>query len=117
MALQYVDANGVRRTGLQIIDRTNRTSAEQDTAWERIRSIAEGPASPIRDSVIRKFRADFPAAQRVYVGRDRSKTATLLLGDAQGRTRLRLAVDSAGVARIEFLDEKGNVTSRLPERN
>ena len=31
------------------------------------------------------------------------------------RERIRLVVDSADVARLEFLDEEGNVVARFPE--
>ena len=54
-------------------------------------------------------------AQRVYVGRDLAKSAIVNLGDRMGRTRLRLVVDSLGAARIEFLDESGRVSQRIPE--
>jgi hypothetical protein len=40
----------------------------------------------------------------------------LNLGDRAGKTRLRLVVDSLGVAGIEFLDENGTVTRRIGER-
>jgi hypothetical protein len=56
------------------------------------------------------------AAPRVYLGRDRSRAAVLNLFDPNGRPRLRLKVDSLGSASVEFLDEQGVVTARLPER-
>jgi hypothetical protein len=51
----------------------------------------------------------------VYVGRDTSKQAVVNLSDKRGRHRLRLVVDSLGVARIEFLDESGRITHRIPD--
>lgn len=110
IALQYIDANGVRRQGLQILDRTERDFLEQHVAWQAVDSIPPGPA---RDSAIAHFRAEFPVAQRLYVGRDRSRASTVVLGDPQGRTRLRLSVDSVGRASIQFLDEEGRVTNEL----
>jgi hypothetical protein len=56
------------------------------------------------------------AATRVYLGRDRSKSALLNLYDPNGKPRLRLKVDSLGLASLEFLDEQGAVTSRFPEK-
>jgi hypothetical protein len=52
-------------------------------------------------------------AQRVFVGKQSDKTATVVLADAQSRPRLRLVVDSAGVAHIEFLDDGGKVIRSL----
>lgn len=43
------------------------------------------------------------------------RTAAVLLRDPEGRPRIRLAVDSAGAARLEFLDEAGEVVQALPE--
>ena len=39
--------------------------------------------------------------------------ATLTLADGEGRNRLTLSVDSAGAARIAFLDEAGNVVREI----
>lgn len=53
--------------------------------------------------------------QRLFIGRDYEKSAVLNLADRNGKPRLRLAVDSLGAARIEFLDEAGRVTHTLPQ--
>jgi hypothetical protein len=112
IALQYIDSNGERRQGLQILDRSEAALTEEVARWDSIQRIPEGPA---RDSALVQFRVDYPVASRVYLGRGRSRAAALTLGDPQGRTRLRLTVDSLGVARMEFLDEAGKVTYSLPD--
>ena len=38
------------------------------------------------------------------------------MADPNGRPRLRLMVDSSGTAGLEFLDEAGRVTARVPQR-
>jgi hypothetical protein len=53
------------------------------------------------------------AAERLWIGRDVSKSAILNMRDKFGKTRLRLVVDSLGGARIEFLDADGKVTNSL----
>jgi len=54
-------------------------------------------------------------AERLFLGRTRSRASAVVLSDPAGRPRLRLQVDSLGVARIEFLDESGAVVRRFPD--
>ena len=54
-------------------------------------------------------------AERVYLGRNISKAAVINLSDRSGRPRIRMMVDSLGTPSLEFLDEQGHVTARLPE--
>lgn len=54
-------------------------------------------------------------APRMRLGSAR-RSALLDLNDTQGRTRIRLMVDSLDVARLEFRDEDGEVVLRLPDR-
>ena len=82
----------------------------------RTQVVVEGPA---RAEALRKWaepRNGVPlAAERVYVGRNVSRAAVVNLSDPSGRPRLRLMVDSLGTPSLEFLDEGGKVTARLPE--
>ncbi|HEY2065078.1 MAG TPA: hypothetical protein VGG84_03910, partial [Gemmatimonadaceae bacterium] len=113
VTLQYAEENGVRQQGLRIEDRANVPIDQLVDQMAAVRKMAAGPA---RDSAARKLNDNngVPlAALRVFVGRDRAKQATLNLADAMGRPRLRLTVDSAGTAQIEFLDTNGKVTRRI----
>jgi hypothetical protein len=116
VVLNYADNNGRRRMGLTIGDRADVNIF--DLVAERD-SIMKMPDNPARAEALRKWqepRDGVPLyAQRVYVGRDDSKSAIVNLSDPAGRPRLRLRVDSLGVATVEFLDEAGRVTARLPE--
>jgi len=115
--LQYVDHNGKRRMGLTIADRADVPIVEYLDRREAINKMPDGPA---KTAALQQLNAPVDGAprfaSRVYVGRDTSKAAVVNLGDRMGRTRLRLVVDSLNVARIEFLDENGQVTGRIPER-
>jgi len=78
------------------------------------RSRATTPAA--RDSIQRLLTA-IPGmdrnAHRVFLGSD-NRTATLLMRDVAGRPRIRMYVDSMNVARLEFLDEAGQVVNAFP---
>ena len=114
MTLRYDDNNGQRRLGLSFLDRADVNIFD----WVQKRdSINKMPAGAAKDSAMKVLLEPRPgeplAAQRVYLGRDRAKAATLVLSDKMGKPRLRLAVDSLGAARIEFLDASGNVTNTV----
>jgi hypothetical protein len=67
-----------------------------------------------REAAVARVRAAAPkAAQRVFLGKGRDRTASLALGDAQGRPRLVLRVEPAGDATIEFLDANGKVVRSI----
>jgi hypothetical protein len=116
--LQYNDRNGRRNMGLTIADRTD--ADIYDLVAERDSIVKATPEGPARTAALQKWaqpRNGVPmVAQRVYVGRDLSKAALVNLSDRNGKSRLRLMVDSLGTPSLEFLDENGKVTSRLPEK-
>ena len=115
--LQYSDNNGRRNMGFTIADRADvdiyDLVAERDSINQ---AIPEGPA---RTAALQKWAAPRNGvplvAERVYVGRDVRKAAIVNLSDRNGTSRIRLMVDSLGTPSLEFLDENGRVTSRLPE--
>jgi hypothetical protein len=115
VVLEYQDQNGRRRMGLAINDRADEDIYGFSARLDTINAMPDGPAKTAAMERLTAPRAGVPpGAQRVYVGRDYGRAAVLNLSDRAGRTRLRLRVDSLGVASMEFLDENGRVTSRLP---
>ena len=117
--LQYNDQNGRRNMGLTVADRADADIYDLVAERDSIMKVyPEG--SPGRTAALQKWaepRNGVPLfAQRVYVGRDLTKAAVVNLSDRNGKTRIRMMVDSLGTPSLEFLDETGKVTSRLPER-
>lgn len=114
--LQYNDDNGTRRVGLTVADRAH---VDIFDLIQQRDSINELPDSAARAEALRALMAPRDgeplAAQRVYVGRDAARSAVVNLSDPAGRPRLRLRVDSTGAPSLEFLNDSGRVTSRLPE--
>src|SRR5688572_12022591 len=107
VVLNYQDNNGDRQVGLEFRDRwdnpINVFAAESDS----VSKMPDGPAKtaamarlrqPVQNGVVAN-------AQRVYLGRDRTKSSVLRLSDPMGRPRLLLQVDSLGSPRLEFLDD------------
>lgn len=117
VVLQYVDNNGQRRSGLTVGDRADANIYDLVQARDSIMKMTD---TVRRGAALRELmgpRNGVPMyAERVYVGRDRSKSAVVNLSDPQGRPRLRLLVDSLGAPSLQFLDEGGAVVARYPQR-
>jgi hypothetical protein len=107
VGLRYDEHNGQRSAGLQVWDRP-------DYPIERILDALRLPNGPEKTRRLDEFKKG--NATRLYAGKTPDRAAVVQLADPQGRPRLRLSVDSAGIARVEFLDENGRVTSTLPSK-
>jgi hypothetical protein len=115
LTFRYDDDNGRKSTGITIADRDERNIYDLAMARDSINKMTDHAAKAAALQRLFGPRNGVPfQATRVYLGRDRSKSAVLNLSDPSGRPRIRLRVDSLGAASLEFLDEKGAVTARLP---
>jgi hypothetical protein len=115
----YNDNNGQRRMGFTVADRADADIFAMVKQRDSI--VAAHPEGAARNAALQQWAQQRPGgrpnfAQRVYVGRDPARNAVVNLSDPEGRTRLRLVVDSLGNPAVEFLDAGGQVTSRLPAR-
>lgn len=113
VTLRYTDDNGTKREGLFLADRANIPIMDVIAKRDSLRAI---PAGPGRDSAMKAWAENngHPlAATRVAVTRDASKSSVVSLSDPQGHPRLKLVVDSAGAASIQFLDTEGHVTKSV----
>ena len=117
LTLRYSDENGRKTSAITIADRDSRDIYDLIMQRDSINKMTDSTARTAALQRLLGPRDGVPlAATRVYLGRDRSKAAVLNLYDPSGKPRLRLKVDSLGGASLEFLDEQGTVTARMPER-
>ncbi len=113
VGIQYGESNGQYFAGLRVWDRPDAPLGE---VIDWLQAIQKMPDGPEKTQAMQKIR-ETPGAsgpQRVFVGKTWENAAALTLSDPQGRPRLQLMVDAQGVAKLEFLDERGNVVQRLP---
>src|SRR5215217_7740868 len=105
LAFSYSDVDGRIRAGLTMSDRSDipiKIFADSAMAFQ---ALPDGPEKTRRLQQLR----DSPIGEagrsktRVFVGKTPDRSATLTLGDPNGRTRLRLTVDSVGAPSMEFL--------------
>ena len=113
IGIGYSEVNGQRTSALRVwdpsdtplsvaIEKLNAANAIQDPA-RRAAAVKEAEA------------AVPPRPERVFVGKRENHSASVALSDGQGKPRLTLTVDANGNPRIEFLDDRGQVTQRLPQ--
>jgi hypothetical protein len=111
IGFDYSEQDGRRSAAFKVWDRPDAPLSdlvEKLNAANAIQDKAE------REAAIARIRAAAPKpAQRVFVGKNRDRVASVMLADAQGRTRLSMKVDPDGNASIEFLDADGKVMQRI----
>jgi hypothetical protein len=113
IGLSYAEGNGRRTAGFQVWDRSDSHLSE---LIEKINAANKIQDKAARDAEMARIRAAAPPGpRRVFVGKNADKAATVSLADANGKPRLTLTVDASGNPRIEFLDENGKVTARIPQ--
>jgi len=115
VGLTYDEQDGRRSAGLRVWDRPNQSVTVLADMVEPIKLMPNGPEKTRRMTAVRDSatKLGLGGAQRVFVGKQSDKTATVILADAKSRPRLRRVVDSAGAARIEFLDDDGKIVRTL----
>jgi hypothetical protein len=109
IGMMYDDENGQREAGVFI--RGPRFESQQQLLDEG-KKVEEMPAGPEKVRAMAELRRS-AGAERVRVARTKDQSAAVELSDVQGKPRLRLVVDAAGAARLEFLDAAGQVTRSL----
>lgn len=114
VGLMYSEGKASRGYGLRIWDRPDKPMAEMIERYEAIRSMPEGPE---RERLMREFENDFPSPLRLFVGREKTPErdeAKVVIADSEGRTRVRIVVDSSDSPRVEILDADGKVVYKIP---
>lgn len=113
VGVQYGDDGSSRSAGFHVWDRSTEVTIMELLPLVEARRSGTEAERAAAEQAIQELAASGLGAHRVFLG-SRDRTASLTLQDTQGRTRIRLYVDSLGASRLEFLDEAGEVTSALP---
>ena len=114
MALQYIDESGKRYAGLTVLDRPEIQITPEITA--KVHAMWKLPQGPEKNKALNELDSlGVFESERVFIGKTQRKSATVNLSDRKGNTRIRLWVDSLGTPRLDFLDQKGQLTYRLPD--
>ena len=111
IGFEYSEENGQRAAAFKVWDRPEAPLGDLVDQLNAANAIQDRAR---REAAVARVRAAAPkSAQRVFVGKSRDRVASVLLADAQGRSRLALKVNADGGASIEFLDADGKVVRRV----
>lgn len=113
--MSYTDRPGTRRAGFFVTDRPTSPSLEEFIEKRDAMNRATGAEKARLEAEMKQAaeRGEL-GASRVFVGSENG-TARVNLKDSTGRDRIRMYVDANNVARLEFLNEKGEVTYSIPK--
>src|SRR6202008_3009638 len=98
-----------RSSGLHVWERSLKPMAEFAQQVNAAELMKDGPEkTEALKKIQERARAEGLAGiQRVFVGRTPQNDAVVLLMDTNGKPRIRMSVDGANAASIQFLDENG----------
>lgn len=110
IGLVYNDYKGRQRAGLIVQDQPKISAPE---LTEKLAAAKKMPDGAEKEAMLRALRSNL----RVYVGKTRDDNASsVLLFDAEGRSRIKMTVQPTGEPKLEFLDADGKVIYSLPEK-
>ncbi len=115
IALQHMEnKEGNYFAGLSFNDE-NSTTPDRIAKVDAIKKL---PDEAARNAAFKEMRdkGEF-LVNRLAIGRGRNKSSFISLSDAKGRERIQISVAADGTPKINFLDENGKVTYRLPAEN
>jgi hypothetical protein len=111
IGFDYTEENGQRVAAFKIWDRPDTPLADVIAQVNAANAIQDSTA---RQAALARVEAAAPRpAQRVFVGKQRDRAASIQLADAQGRNRLALTVTPDGSASIDFFDAAGTLVRRV----
>jgi len=117
LALDYNDNGKTRYSGLRLWDRP--TDVSFDKTLDMMVAMSKAKGDKIKMDSLQKIWNESKArgengVERMFIG-SRNNEAQIQLRDKLGNVRVKLYVAENGEARLEFLNEKGEVTSVFPK--
>jgi hypothetical protein len=117
VGIQYSQHGESRSSGLHVWERSLKPMAEFAQQVNEVELLKDGPekTAGLKKIQERAVAEGLAGIQRVFVGRTPQNEAVVLLMDTKGKPRIRLGVDGANTASLQFLDENGKTVRSLPE--
>jgi hypothetical protein len=117
VGIQYNQRGDSRSSGLHVWERSLKPMAEFAQQVNTVEQMKDGPekTDALKKVQEKAIAEGLAGVQRVFVGRTPQNEAVVLLMDTKGKPRIRLGVDGANAASLQFLDENGKTVLTLPE--
>ncbi|MDR2560601.1 MAG: hypothetical protein LBC63_02370 [Holophagales bacterium] len=112
LALGHYENNGTMETGLTVYDR----GLEKD--YEPLFEALKNASTEEEKSAIRQKLQEAGAYQipRLFVGRTKGLSSSVILADAKGNPRIMMYVTPEGEPQMMFFDDSGEVIYSLPPK-
>src|SRR5699024_12447344 len=96
-----------------IFDRTNKNMNKK---IKKIKQIEKSNLSKIdkEEELSKEYEGN---VQRAHMGKTENGDVSMQLMDSKGKPRIRMVVDENDIPKIEFLDEKGEITYKLDRKS
>ncbi|TWI00963.1 hypothetical protein IP90_02585 [Luteimonas cucumeris] len=102
--------DGREIAGMIVSDRPHRSIVADIEEKARIDAMPEAQRKKLMQE---RYTSNYYGQQRLFIGKNDSRSSLVNLKDGNGKTRLRLQVAADGAASIEFLDADGKVQRTL----
>lgn len=104
--------NGTYETALEMWQQPNVPSDVVAAKWEAAKKITDETA---REAAFQALEDNNEVTtQRLFLGKRRDNSTSLVMSDMKGKPRIRLLVRADGEPKLEFLDVSGKVIQTLP---
>jgi len=111
LSLGHYESGGTMESGLKLYDRG--LASEYSPLREAYEKAAPGPE---KDALLKKWKeAGGAQTPRMFIGKSRGKSSTVVLAAADGKPRIMMLVTPEGKASLDFYDETGKVVQHLPQ--
>ncbi|NAS31095.1 hypothetical protein GTQ40_08950 [Flavobacteriaceae bacterium R38] len=118
--LEYKENRAGVKTGITFYDRPGNGNFKKSLDMIDQINFDKSLTKEERSEIASKFKEMSKnkafGVQRVFLGSE-NEVSKLLLKDKLGKERIRLFVDSLNVAKLQFLNEKGDVVDEYPPSN
>lgn len=108
--VHYQEENGEHFYGFSVFDRPS-TPLSQVIEKQHAIEASELSQEQKKQEINDLYKGN---AHRAFMGKERNCDVSMKLMDSKGRSRIRMVVDADDTPRIEFLNEAGEVTYKLP---